>query len=99
MDSGLHTTNGAVFWMNPENGPTIMDKDPIVMQLTVQTGCSFHGVFNAQGHTRPGSIDGNWDARNIQFHGGSAGGGCQQARAPPPPPPAPTPSRDETESR
>jgi len=92
-DSGLHITDGAVFWMDPANGPTTADKDPIVMQLTVPTGCSFHGAFNAQGHTRPGSIDGNWDARNIQFHGGP-GGECQQARAPPPPPPPPPPPRD-----
>lgn len=84
--SGLHITDGAVFWMEPDFGPTTADKDPVVMQLTVPSGCSFHGVFNAQGRTRAGSIDGNWDARNIQFHGGP-GGECQQARAPPPPPP------------
>ena len=89
-DSGLLITDGAVFWMNPANGPTTADKDPIVMQLTVPSGCSFHGVFNAQGHTRPGSIDGSWDARNIQFHGGP-NGECQQARAPPPPPSTTTP--------
>ena len=94
--SGLHITDGAVFWMDPENGPQVASKDPVVMQLTVPNGCSFHGVFNAQGRTVAGAIDGNWDARNIQFHGGP-GGECQQARAPPPPPPPPPPPRDPTE--
>ena len=91
-NAGLQITNGAVFWMTPDAGPaTNAGKDPVVMQLTILTASSFQGVFNAQGRTRPGSEDGNWDARNIQFHGGQSGGG-QAARAPPPPTPTPTPS-------
>jgi hypothetical protein len=94
-NAGLQITDGAVFWMDPDLGPAVNEgKDPIVMQLTVPNACDFHGVVNAQGRTVVGDAtrDGNWDARNIQFHGGPPGGspsGCQVARAPPPPPPPP----------
>lgn len=37
--TGLQITDGAVFWMNPDDGPSTTDADPVVLQLTVPSTC------------------------------------------------------------
>ena len=62
-ESGLSTTNGAVFWMNPKEGPSTADcdglkgksnsaGDVVIAQLTVPTGKPYEAIVNCQGHTK-----------------------------------------------
>ena len=60
---GVSTTNGAVFWMQPQDGPSVTDcdgakgnskspGDVVVAQLTVPTGKAYSAIVNCQGHTK-----------------------------------------------
>lgn len=75
---GIHTgnTGGAVFWMDPNDGPTMEDNNgkaakgalnggaiPIA-QLTVKSGSSFVARLNAQGHTKSGD---NFESLGIKI--------------------------------
>ena len=50
--SGLSVANGAVIWMNPDEGPS--DKAVLVAQITVADGSSFTVALNAQGRSNDG---------------------------------------------
>jgi hypothetical protein len=79
--TGISTTDGAVFFMNPDHGATVQ---PVTMaQLTLPNGVPCRGSFSAQGRGLLGMED--WMFLNMDFSG--AGG----ARQPPPPPPGPSP--------
>lgn len=72
--SGLTSSNGAVFFMDPDHGATSM---PVVFaQLTVPTGTHFSGQISAQGRS---TVGGDWDATSIVF---SDTGGQAPAQAP-----------------
>ena len=75
---GLSTTDGAVFWMNPSDGPSVNDADGkagtgtsigsiVVAQLTVKTGVPYNISLNCQGRTASGA---NWESINLKFHVG-----------------------------
>jgi hypothetical protein len=75
----LTTEDGAIFWMNPGDGPSLMDANGkvgkgaptgniVVAQLTVKTGSSFEARVNCQGHTNHGD---NWESTSIKFHVGN----------------------------
>jgi hypothetical protein len=83
----LTTEDGAIFWMNPGDGPSVTDANGkagtgspkgniVVAQLTVKTGTSFDARLNCQGLTSHGD---NWESTNIKFHVGSAGVGGREA--------------------
>jgi hypothetical protein len=44
---GLVVSDGAVFWMDPDNGPS---HNAVVAQLTVPVGQQWNAVFNCQGN-------------------------------------------------
>jgi hypothetical protein len=59
---GLHSTGGAIFWLKPDDGPSVQDSngkqgkgkpsgDIVIAQLTVPVGTSFDAQVNAQGIT------------------------------------------------
>ena len=69
-NNGLTTSDGAVFWMNPNHGPSKTDADGyegklktsgeiVVAQLTVKEGGSYEAQVNCQGKTNHGN---NWRA-------------------------------------
>ena len=73
--SSLTTNDGAVFWMNPVEGPSPSDAngaqgkgqpngDITIAQLTVKTGTSFEARVNCQGRTKTGS---NWETIDLRF--------------------------------
>lgn len=81
-NNGLTTSNGAVFWMNPNHGPSKTDADGyegklkaggeiVVAQLTVKAGGSYEAQVNCQGKTNHGN---NWRADGIRFHLGRTHG-------------------------
>jgi hypothetical protein len=81
--TGIDSTNGAVFFMDPDHGATT---EPVVfMQLTVRLGTRFSGAFSAQGRSTHDAED--WEVTDIAFdeRGGTA---AAPQRPPPPPPPA-----------
>ena len=83
--SGIESTNGAVFFMDPEHGATT---EPVVVaQLTVPTGTSFRGTISAQGRSFGDGLNGgaaeDWDVVGMTFD--------SRARPPPPPPRPPPP--------
>merc|ERR1711871_1025835 len=67
--AGLRTTDGAVFFMDPDHGATV--EPVVVMQLTVRTGTSFTGTFSAQGRSK-GSAD-DWEENGMSFSSSDAG--------------------------
>jgi hypothetical protein len=77
----LSTTQGAIFWMNPADGPSATDTNGkagkgtpkgniVIAQLTVKTGTVFDAQVNCQGLTSHGD---NWASTKINFHFGSSG--------------------------
>ena len=75
---GLTTEDGAIFWMNPGDGPSVTDANGkagtntpigniVVAQLTVKSGTSFDARLNCQGHTNHGD---NWESTDVKFHVG-----------------------------
>eukprot|EP01047_Picozoa_sp_COSAG01_P115125 COSAG01_NODE_43775_length_426_cov_1.061162_1_plen_94_part_10 len=69
----LTTEDGAIFWMNPDDGPSLTDANGkagrgtptgliVVAQLTVKSGVSFDARLNCQGHTNHGD---NWESTDI----------------------------------
>ena len=75
--AGIRTTDGAVFFMDPEHGATA---EPVVFaQLTVRTGTHFTGQINAQGRSSNGAHD--WDVVGLQFSDTAIG--ASPAPAPP----------------
>lgn len=63
VDSPLSTSDGAVFWMAPDHGPTA-DADAVVVQLTVAAGSSGRASMGMQGRSSAGE---DWQADNIEF--------------------------------
>jgi hypothetical protein len=74
----LTTEDGAIFWMNPSDGPSVTDANGkvgtgyptgniVVAQLTVQSGVSFDARLNCQGRTNHGD---NWETTDVKFHVG-----------------------------
>ena len=80
-DAGITVSNGAVFWMSPNDGPTGAS---VVAQIT--TDADFSASISAQGRSASGD---DWQARNIRFTSGGATGGTTPPPAPPPTPPPP----------
>ena len=75
----LFTTDGAVFWMSPDDAPSVTDANGkagkgtptgniVIAQLTVKTGSTFDASVNCQGRTDHGD---NWATTNIKFHVGT----------------------------
>lgn len=86
----LNTVDGAVFWMNPEHGPTISDTNGkegkgspqgnvVIAQLTVKTGTTVDAQVNAQGHTNHGN---SWRTLNIKYHIAPNGGAGRAGSVP-----------------
>eukprot|EP01052_Picozoa_sp_SAG31_P040268 SAG31_NODE_5792_length_2326_cov_1.511899_1_plen_482_part_10 len=46
-ESALESANGAVFWMQPHDGPT--ERDVVIAQLTVTAGLDWTAIVGAQG--------------------------------------------------
>ena len=79
--TGLQVTDGSVFWMTPQDGPTMTDRDGkagaateggdiVVAQLTVKNDQTYTAVINAQGHTQPrpdGRSGESWNEMDIEF--------------------------------
>jgi hypothetical protein len=74
----LSTEDGAIFWMNPSDGPSVTDANGkvgtgyptgniVVAQLTVKSGTSFDARLNCQGRTNHGD---NWETTDVKFHVG-----------------------------
>jgi hypothetical protein len=74
----LSTEDGAIFWMNPSDGPSVTDANGkvgtgtptgniVVAQLTVKSGVPFDARVNCQGRTNHGD---NWESTDIKFHVG-----------------------------
>jgi hypothetical protein len=88
VDTALEVTDGAVFWMVPNNGPS--GRDIVIAQLTVATGAIFTATANANGRGSETMVDpdtglatGDWSARGLTFTNGHAdntsgalGGNC-----------------------
>eukprot|EP01051_Picozoa_sp_SAG22_P001928 SAG22_NODE_81_length_21778_cov_38.345173_2_plen_178_part_00 len=66
-DTGMDINDGAVFWMDPGNGPT---GEAVLAQLTIPTGTALTATINAQGQSNGGLSD--WTNTQVVF---SAGGG------------------------
>ena len=70
---GLTTTNGAVFFMDPEHGAeTDGTNTVVVLQLTVPTGTSFTGSISAQGRAQgemPDWEENSTDPRPASIYG------------------------------
>ena len=66
-NQGIHTTNGAVFVMDPED-VVITGSEYIIAQLTLPTGTSTNVVVNVQGKTFSQDQDDDyWKQEQIQF--------------------------------
>eukprot|EP01043_Picozoa_sp_COSAG02_P022796 COSAG02_NODE_1195_length_13940_cov_15.482407_9_plen_119_part_00 len=59
--TGLTTTDGAVFTVDPDNGATTLPC-PLAI-LTVADGSTFSGRLNARGKSQTGE----WEARGLEF--------------------------------
>ena len=71
--SGIETTNGAVFWMNPNDAP---GGDVVVAQLTVGRGVTAAALTCAFGLTgKSAAEDSDWEVDNVVW-----------SLTPPPPP-------------
>lgn len=77
--SGLSTSSGAVYVVNPEEGATVLPCP--IAQLTVREGTTFSGRLNAQGKLQAGE----WVARDLEFSeaGGVSRKAIAQSNAPP----------------
>lgn len=65
--SDLVSTDGAVFWMAPDSGPT---SPAVVAQLTVAAGFTGTATMGLQGRSAPDAAGGattDWQADNIAF--------------------------------
>ena len=84
LQQGVDSSNGAVFFMDPDHGATTQ---PVVLaQLTVRAGDAVSGNLNAQGRSR--AVDAvDWVEYELRFDSQGI-----QNHAPPPPPPAPLPT-------
>jgi len=60
-ESGLSVANGAVFWMDPDSGPS---NEAMVAQITVDDGSSFTVALNAQGRSDDGD---DWYCEGLTF--------------------------------
>ena len=60
---GLGTSDGAVFWMSPDDGPAA-GTDAVVAQLTVAQGSSGTASMGMQGRSSSGA---DWQSDNIEF--------------------------------
>ena len=68
-ETGLLTTDGAVFFMDPDHGAT---SEPVtIAQLTVRTGSSFEGRFSAQGRSKGNAED--WEENAMSFSSANIG--------------------------
>ena len=68
----MSISNGAVFWMSPDNGPS---GSAVVAQITVAAGSGGTVTMGAQGRSASGD---DWSNGGISFALGS-GGGCQRS--------------------
>jgi hypothetical protein len=59
----LRVSNGAVFWMSPDNGPRV--SSVLVAQITVASGEEWHATVSAQGRSTNSGED--WSATGIEF--------------------------------
>ena len=98
---GVYTEDGAMFFMDPANGPTLEDRDGalgvgsdrgevVVAQLTVPSESSFTVTMNAQGRTRGWAAkakeDTNWNEESITFQIGDEVLSDSHTMNEPPPP-------------
>lgn len=60
---GLGTSDGAVFWMSPDDGPTA-GTDAVLAQLTVAEGSAGTASMGMQGRSSNGP---DWESFNIEF--------------------------------
>jgi hypothetical protein len=61
-DADLSTTDGAVFWMSPDDGPS--GDDVVLAQVTVAAGSSGAATMGMQGRSSSGT---DWQSDNIEF--------------------------------
>ena len=62
--TGIETTNGAIFWMDPSGGPAA-GAPIVVAQLTMPTGTLFTAKMLMQGRSAEGEED--WDELHVEF--------------------------------
>ena len=62
--AALGTSDGAVFWMSPDGGPSA-GTDATIAQLTVASGSSFTATMGMQGRSTGGAAD--WTSDNVEF--------------------------------
>jgi hypothetical protein len=62
-DTGLSTSDGAVFWMSPDDGPAA-GTDAVVAQITVAEGSAGTATMGMQGRSSSGA---DWSSDNIAF--------------------------------
>ena len=62
-DTGLDTSDGAVFWMAPDNGPAA-GTDAVLAQITVAEGSAGMATMGMQGRSSSGD---DWRSDNIAF--------------------------------
>eukprot|EP01052_Picozoa_sp_SAG31_P049558 SAG31_NODE_10911_length_1085_cov_1.040568_2_plen_182_part_00 len=67
-EDSLVVNDGAVFWMDPTNGPTGI---PVIAQLTIPTGSTATAKINAQGKSN-GDLD-DWRNTDVEFTVGGDG--------------------------
>lgn len=63
VDSALSTSDGAVFWMAPDDGPAA-GTDAVIVQLTVVAGSSGSVSMGMQGRSSTGE---DWQSDNVEF--------------------------------
>ena len=68
--SGLYTTNGAVFWMTPDDATGDTGEPVVVAQLTVPAGTGFTVTLNAEGRGSSrrfvgGKVMGDWKSSGL----------------------------------
>jgi hypothetical protein len=81
--SPLSVTDGAVFWMSPDDAPHAAEC--VLAQLTLPTSLGgWHAVINVQGRTSAGAGQ-DWQALGVRF-------GPPRPPQSPPPPPLPPPT-------
>ena len=68
-EAGLRTTDGAVFFMDPDHGATM--EPVVVLQVTVRTGTAFTGTLSAQGRSTGNADD--WEENGMSFSSANAG--------------------------
>jgi hypothetical protein len=65
--TGIDTTNGAVFWMDPTAAPdrSSMDRLTVVAQLTTPTGRPWTATMGVQGKSQGDAHD--WEVLRVEF--------------------------------